>query len=125
MRIDLNTREGRPVYRQIAEEIEREIAIGVLRPGEALPALRVLAAELKVNPNTVQQAYRWLNLHGMVEVRRGQGTFVMPHRQTKTSAHTAREIANKALRETYRHGLLASDLVRAIQELAPETRVEK
>ena len=76
LRIELTTREGRPVYRQIADEIEREIAIGVLRPGEALPALRVLATELKVNPNTVQHAYRWLNLHGMVEVRRGQGTFV-------------------------------------------------
>lgn len=119
MNIEITAREGRPVYRQIAEEIEREIAIGVLKPGEALPALRVLASDLKINPNTVQQAYRWLNLHGIVEVRRGQGTFVMP-RQTKTPAHAAREIANKALRETYRHGLLASDLVRAIQELAPE-----
>ena len=125
MRIELDTREGRPVYRQIAEEIEREIAIGVLRPGEPLPALRVLAAELKVNPNTVQQAYRWLNLHGLVEVRRGQGTFVMPQRQARTPAHTAREIANKALRDTYRHGLLASDLVRAIQELAPETAIQQ
>lgn len=125
MRFELTTREGRPVYRQIADEIEREIAIGVLRPGEALPALRVLAADLKVNPNTVQHAYRWLNLHGMVEVRRGQGTFVMPQRQAKTPAHAAREIANKALREAYRHGLLASDLVRAIQELAPETAIQK
>lgn len=120
MRIELSSREGRPVYRQIADEIEREIAIGVLRPGDPLPALRVLAAELKVNPNTVQQAYRWLNLHGMVEVKRGQGTFVMPHRQAKTPAHAARDIANKALRDAYRHGLLASDLVRAIEELAPE-----
>ncbi len=125
MRIELSNREGRPVYRQIADEIEREIAVGVLRPGDPLPALRVLAGELKVNPNTVQQAYRWLNLHGMVEVKRGQGTFVMPQRQAKTPAHAAREIANKALREAYRHGLLASDLVRAIAELAPETATEK
>lgn len=125
MRIELTNRDGRPVYRQIADEIEREIGIGVLRPGEPLPALRVLAAELKVNPNTVQHAYRWLNLHGMVEVRRGQGTFVMPVRQARTPAHAAREIANTALREAYRHGLLASDVVRAIQELAPETTLHK
>lgn len=119
--MQLDPSEGRPVYRQIADEIEREIAVGVLRPGDALPALRILAAELRINPNTVQQAYRWLSNRGIVEVRRGQGTFVRPQRPTKTPAHAAREIASKALRETYRHGLLASDLVRAIQELAPET----
>ena len=62
-----------------------------------------------------------LEREGVVYVRRGQGTFVMTRRQTKTTAHVAREIANKALRETYRHGLLASDLLKAIQELAPET----
>lgn len=125
MQLLIDVSGGRPVYRQIADEIEREIAIGVLRPGDALPALRVLAAELNVNPNTVQHAYRWLNLHGMVEVKRGHGTFVMPQRQAKTPAHAAREIANKALREAYRHGLLASDLVRAIEDLAPETRIQK
>ena len=123
MRLLVDDAEGRPVYRQIADEIEREIATGVLRIGEALPALRTLAAELKVNPNTVQQAYRWLNLRGLVEVRRGQGTFVTgAAREHKAPARAAREIANRALRDAYRHGLLASDLVRAIQELAPETK---
>lgn len=120
MRIDLDLTEGRPVYRQIADELEREIAVGILRPGEALPALRRLAADLRVNPNTVQQAYRWLAKHGMVEVRRGRGTFVAAQQRPKVPAHAAREIANRALREAYRHGLLASDLVRAIGELAPE-----
>jgi GntR family transcriptional regulator len=122
MRFILDESEGRPVYRQIAGEIEREIATGILRPGEALPALRALAAELRVNPNTVQQAYKLLSLKGLVEVRRGQGTFVRALREPKAPARMAREIANKALREAYRHGLLASDLVRAIEELAPETR---
>ena len=122
MRLDLDTSGGRPVYRQIAEELEREIAVGILRPGEPLPALRRLAADLRVNPNTVQHAYRWLAQHGLVEVKRGRGTFVAVRQQPKTPAHAAREIANRALRDAYRHGLLASDLVRAIGELAPETR---
>lgn len=122
MRLDLDGGEGRPVYRQIADELEREISVGILRPGEALPALRRLAADLRVNPNTVQHAYRWLARQGMVEVRRGRGTFVAAQQRPKAPAHAAREIANRALREAYRHGLLASDLVRAIEELAPETR---
>lgn len=122
MRLSLDDTEGRPVYRQIADELEREIATGILRSGEPLPALRILAAELRVNPNTVQHAYRLLALRGRVEVRRGRGTFVTAPREAKPSARPAREIANRALREAYRHGLLASDLIRAIEELAPETK---
>jgi GntR family transcriptional regulator len=122
MRLILDDRDGRPVYRQMADEIEREIATGVLRAGEALPALRTLAAELRINPNTVQQAYKLLSVRGLVEVRRGQGTFVRALRERKAPGRDAREIANRALRDAYRHGLLASDLVRAIHELAPETK---
>jgi GntR family transcriptional regulator len=122
MRFPLDDHDGRPVYRQIADELEREIATGILRSGEALPALRTLAADLRINPNTVQQAYKLLSLRGLVEVRRGQGTFVRAPREPKAPARMAREIANKALRDAYRHGLLASDLVRAIEELAPETK---
>ena len=124
MRFLLDDAEGKPVYRQVADEIEREIATGVLRPGEALPALRTLAAELRINPNTVQQAYKLLSLRGLVEVRRGQGTFVQALREPKAPGRHAREIANRALRDAYRHGLLASDLVRAIHELAPETKTK-
>lgn len=122
MRLRIDDTEGRPVYRQIADELEREIATGVLRDGEALPALRALAADLHVNPNTVQHAYRLLSLRGLVQVRRGQGTFVTPRREPRAPDRTAREIANRALRDAYRHGLLASDLVRAVYELAPETK---
>ena len=122
MRFHIDETEGRPVYRQVADEIEREIATGILRPGEALPALRKLATEMRVNPNTIQQAYKLLGLRGLVEVRRGQGTFVRGMREPKAPERLSREIANRALRDAYRHGLLASDLVRAIGELAPETK---
>ena len=122
MRLILDEADGRPVYRQVADEIEREIATGILRSGDPLPALRTLAADLRINPNTVHQAYRLLSLRGLVEVRRGKGTFVRAAREPKAPARMAREIANRALRDAYRHGLLASDLVRAIQELAPEVK---
>ena len=119
--LDLQADDGRPVYRQIADEIQRSVAVGVMQPNEPLPPARALAAELKVNINTVQHAYRVLAAEGTVFIRRGLGTFISPaprepkHRQ----ALTARRIAERMLREGFRHGLLASDLIAALREIAP------
>ena len=60
MFVELRRDDPRPVYRQIADELQRAVSVGVLKPGEPLPATRTLAAELKLNPNTVQHAYRTL-----------------------------------------------------------------
>ncbi|WP_461368529.1 GntR family transcriptional regulator [Candidatus Darwinibacter acetoxidans] len=65
-----------PIYLQIMDEIKRQIATGVLKPGDKLPSQRELAAQLKVNANTVQRAYREMEVLGLVETLRGQGTFV-------------------------------------------------
>ena len=121
MLVDLNTSDPRPVYRQIVDEIQRSVAVGILKPGEALPAVRQLARELKVNPNTVQHAYRTLEQEGVVIVRRGMGTFVAePTREWKGRPQAvARQIAERMLREGFRHGLLASDLIAALEEIAP------
>jgi GntR family transcriptional regulator len=119
--VELRKDDPRPVYRQIADEVERAVAVGVLRPGEGLPATRQLAKDLKLNPNTVQHAYRTLARDGVIEMRRGLGAFVsaVPRDSKRTSAATARQIAERALREAFRHGLLASDLIRALKEIAP------
>lgn len=125
MLIDLDPKDPRPVYRQIADEVRRCISVGVLKPGEALPAVRRLAGELKVNANTVQHAYRQLELDGTVLVKRGLGTFVSPTVKEPSKARqatVARQIAERALREAFRHGLLASDLIAAMQEIAPKSR---
>ena len=87
-----------------------------------MSAVRLLAAELKVNPNTVQHAYRTLEQEGVVHVKRGKGTFVSaaardPGKSRQTAV--ARQIAERMLREGFRHGLLASDLIKALQEIAP------
>jgi GntR family transcriptional regulator len=122
MLVDLDASDPRPVYRQIADEVRRCVAIGVLKPDEPLPASRKLADELKVNANTVQHAYRTLEHEGAVYVKRGLGTFVsaLPreHGRGKPGG-VARQIAERMLREGFRHGLLASDLIAALQEIAP------
>src|SRR5690348_3583097 len=115
MFIEIRADDPRPVYRQIVDEVQRAIAVGVLKTGEALPAARQLAAELKLNPNTVQHAYRTLARDGVVEVRKGLGTFVAasPKESRPRPAVIARQIAERALRDAFRQGLLASDLMKA------------
>jgi GntR family transcriptional regulator len=119
LRIDES--DARPVFRQIADEVRRSIAIGVLKANDPLPAVRQLARELKVNANTVQHAYRTLETERAVYVKRGIGTFIAA--PTKDVAGRrgpiARQIAERALREAYRHGMLASDLIAALESLAP------
>jgi GntR family transcriptional regulator len=123
--VDLDSSDPRPVYRQIVDEIRRCVSVGILKIDEPLPAVRKLAGELKVNANTVQQAYRTLEHEGDVYVKRGLGTFISARAKEAgrgRSAAVARQIASRMLREGFRHGLLASDLIAALQEIAPKGR---
>jgi GntR family transcriptional regulator len=124
MLFDIDSRDSRPVFRQIVDEVQRCVAVGVLRPEDALPAVRPLAQQLKINANTVQHAYRVLEREGTVYVKRGRGTFVCarPRESAVRQSAVARQIAEKMLREAYRHGLLASDLMAALVEIAPRPR---
>jgi GntR family transcriptional regulator len=124
MFVELDRNEGRAIYLQIMEEVRRQVALHILRADNPLPAVRELAAQLKVNPNTVQHAYRELVREGTAYVKQGQGTFVSAKAAGKgeiskqRQAALARQIAQKALREAYRNGLVASDLAAALKELA-------
>ncbi len=69
-------REDRPIYQQLVTTIADAIVRGELRPGDRLPSQREVAAEAKVNPNTVQRAFMELERMGWSETRRGEGTFV-------------------------------------------------
>jgi GntR family transcriptional regulator len=117
----LEPSSSRPVFQQIADEVHRSIAVGVLKPNDPLPAVRTLATELKVNANTVQHAYRELEREGVVYVKRGIGTFIAAAPREMKGRHqaVARQIAERMLREAYRQGILASDLIAALEEIAP------
>jgi GntR family transcriptional regulator len=65
-----------PIYMQIVEQIGETIAKGRLVAGDKLPAVRKLAAELVINPNTVARAYTILEQTGLVTTKTGSGTFV-------------------------------------------------
>jgi GntR family transcriptional regulator len=117
--ITISAKDHRPIYVQIMDEIRRAIVLGTLRPDEPLPSVRQLSADLRVNPNTVQQAYRELERDGVVYVRRGQGTFVAEALSAKPDREKlARSVAERALREAYRDGLTVDELIAAIRDMS-------
>ncbi|MCS1352542.1 GntR family transcriptional regulator [Mechercharimyces sp. CAU 1602] len=67
---------SQPIYLQLAHRIQRQVISGELQPGEKLPSVRELALQVNLNPNTVSQSYKELQREGVVEMRRGQGTFI-------------------------------------------------
>ena len=81
MDITINLADGVPIYRQIVNQIKYLVASGLLLPGEELPPIRTLALQLKVTPNTIVKAYVELESSGVIQGRRGAGTFVSEGRQ--------------------------------------------
>jgi len=76
MILQINFKSGLPIYLQIVDQISAAAASGALRPGEALPSIRPLAEELRVNRNTVAKAYTELESQGVIETLPGRGSFL-------------------------------------------------
>ena len=94
----INPSDPAPIWRQIEEGIRRLIALGALQPGGAIPSVRDLARDLRVNPNTVARAYQRLSEGGVLMVKRGEGTFVadQPSQPRKAERNDAlREAASR------------------------------
>lgn len=72
----LDPKSGVPFYRQIIDQIRYGIAAGTLTVGEQLPTARALAVQLKINLNTVNKAYKELEIKHVVETQQGSGTFI-------------------------------------------------
>jgi GntR family transcriptional regulator len=76
MRFQLTFKSGKAVYLQIVEQVKVAIAAGGLQAGDALPSIRPLAEELRVNRNTIAKAYAELENQGVIETLAGKGCFV-------------------------------------------------
>ena len=76
----LDTRSGVPTYFQLVQQVRQALRLGILQPGDQLPTVMAVVGSLAINPNTVLKAYRELDLEGLVQGRRGQGTFVSAER---------------------------------------------
>jgi GntR family transcriptional regulator len=91
----INAKSGLPIYRQITDQIHRAVAAGKLQPGDQLPSVRELAAQLLVNPNTVAKVYRDLERDGLLAARRGQGTYISPSASSLADLERFRLIAEQ------------------------------
>jgi GntR family transcriptional regulator len=118
MLITLEPTDARPIYQQIVDEVRRALVLGTLAPEDPLPSVRALAAELRVNPNTVQQAYRELERAGVVYSRRGQGTFVARPGAESERELLVRDVAERALKDARRYGIEPDELTDAILRAA-------
>lgn len=114
----IDPRSPTPLYEQIAARVRVAVAAGDLTAGDALPSVRSLARTLRVNPATVVQAYRDLASDGFVELRHGQGTYVMDVPSQARDAEReaqARQMVRKLLQDAARMGIGVEELARAFQ----------
>jgi GntR family transcriptional regulator len=74
--MDREWNDGQPIYRQLRDRVVAMILDDVLKEGDALPSVRTVAAEYRINPLTVMKGYQQLVDEGLVETRRGRGMFI-------------------------------------------------
>jgi GntR family transcriptional regulator len=86
--VAIDPRDATPIYAQLERGLRAAIATGRLSPGDQLPTVRQLAVELRVNANTVARVYAELERAGVIETRRGVGSFISA---TPAQAHPPRE----------------------------------
>jgi GntR family transcriptional regulator len=118
----IDIRATKPIYVQIMDEVRRLIAIGDLKPNDLLPSVRQLAADLRLNHNTIAQAFRELEREQIVYARRGQGTFVAD--RSSTAAEQDRllaEVVDRALTDAHRHGIAPRKLIEALEKAAAKS----
>jgi GntR family transcriptional regulator len=72
----IDFRSGLPIYTQIVNQVQTQVAGGILKPGDQLPTVRALAEELRVNFNTVARAYRILDEARIISTQQGRGTYI-------------------------------------------------
>jgi GntR family transcriptional regulator len=77
MNIQLDFRSDIPIYIQIVEQVQHQITTGALKIGDQLPTVRALAAELRINFNTVARSYRLLDEAGVISTQQGRGTYIL------------------------------------------------
>jgi GntR family transcriptional regulator len=100
MIFQINYKSGKPIYLQLVDQIKAGAASGALQTGEALPSIRPLAEELRVNRNTIAKAYSELESLGVVETQPGRGSFLKEN--------------HSALRKDVRRKLVIEEIDQAI-----------
>ena len=119
MQIHISTNDGVPIYVQVVNQIKFLIAAGRLVAGDELPPIRVLAAQLLINPNTVARAYRELETAGIVEKRRTAGTYVSEQGSPLARRERVKILSERIdtlLAEASHMGVTLDDVMKLVQQ---------
>ena len=115
--VHLDYRDARPIYAQIADGFRDQIRSGVLKDGERLPSVRELAMDLTINPNTIQRAYRELEVQGWIASVPGKGSFVCGIPAAPTAEQCALlEQFDKTAAALLLSGLTREDLIARLEK---------
>jgi len=121
MMIELDLRSHVPIYVQLVDRIKHLVATGVLQPGDQLPTVRQLAADLRVNFNTIARAYRMLDESGVISTQQGRGTYVLepmiPERAARLRRAAIEELTQSYLREASRMGFEPEEVSGIYEEM--------
>ena len=109
---------GRPVYIQLVEQLERAVVTGVYPPGERVPAVRDLAAQAQVNPNTLQRALAEMESRGLLVTQRTTGRTVTSDTAliAKTRQALAASLAQDFLAQAKALGLTREEILALLQQ---------
>ncbi len=120
MLLEIDHHSGVPIYRQVIEQVRRQIMAGQLSEGQRLDSVRELAGRLRVNPMTISKAYALLEVEGLVQRRRGIGLFVARVRKgqkERTKARLLEEILKKAAATALQFDISEEEAARMLVEL--------
>ena len=114
--INLDYASRTPIYKQIVEQIEKFIALGIFKPNQQLSSIRELAVELGINPNTVKKAYTELESKGVIKTISTKGTFVTDNTENIIQKQIEEKIdnINKIIIEIEQMGLNKEDIIKKI-----------
>ena len=128
MFVELDFRSHVPIYVQIVERIKHLVATEALRPGDQLPTVRQLAADLRVNFNTIARAYRILDEAGVISTQQGRGTYVLeplpPERATRLRRAALDALVRSFLAEADRLGFEPNEVAADVEALIDRWRQE-
>ena len=118
--LSIDSRDATPIYAQIEQGLRAAIATGRLQTGDQLPTVRQLAVDLRVNANTVARVYVELERAGVLETRRGVGSFVAVGRtEARPAGEKARKLrafVTRVLADADRGGFTIDEVVAALSE---------
>jgi len=118
--LQIDFRSGLPIYTQIVNQVQAQVAGGILKPGDQLPTVRALAEELRVNFNTVARAYRILDEARIISTQQGRGTYITeipPPNVTKRLRQEALEmLTRRYIREAIRLEFSGDEISQMVNE---------